>query len=94
MFRRGHREQRILPERRVVDQRCVLARLDEVADSRFEAYRPIVRIDRVLAPGVRMQVVHDVTAPGDQHAGVAQRPQPLADFVMKVRCACLVDAEL
>ena len=46
------------------------------------------------APRVRVQVVHDVAAADDQHAGVAQRPQALPDLVVKMRRARLVDAEL
>ena len=46
------------------------------------------------APSVSVQVVHDVAAADDQHAGVAQRPQPLADLIVKLRRARFVDAQL
>ena len=94
VLRRRHGKQRVFAERSVVDQRCVLARLDEVANSRLEAHCPVVRLDGMPAPCIRVQVVHDVSAAYDQHAGVAQRTQPLADFMVKVRRSRFVDAQL
>ena len=94
VLRRRHGQQRVLAERSVVDQRRVVARDDELANFRLEARGPVVGLDGMPAPRIRVQVVHDVSAAHDQHACIPQRTQALADLIVKLRRARFVDAQL
>jgi hypothetical protein len=47
---------------------------DELANLLLEARSPVIGLDGVPAPGICVQVVHDVSAADDQHARIAQQP--------------------
>ena len=94
MLGRGHRQLRVRAQRLVVHQRFVVAPQHQFAHPRLETQRPVERLGRMPAPGIGMQVVHDVAAADQQDALVAQRPQQPAQPVVERRRLRLVDGKL
>src|SRR5438067_3239396 len=94
MIRRRHRERGCGAAVLVGGHRFEIARLDERADPALELDRPLVRILRVLAPGVGVEVVDHVARAEHQHLLVAQRSEPSRELEVLLRRQRLVDAEL
>lgn len=57
----------------VVDQRLVIAGARALCCLRLEAYGPVVGLDHLSCPGVRVQVVDEIAAAHDQHTAFARR---------------------
>lgn len=77
------REQRVAPERLVINERFVVTCRKQFARLRFKPHCPVEWLNSLLPPCVGVQVVYDVAAANDEHPFVAQRREPLCNVVMK-----------
>ena len=48
----------------------------------------------MVAPCIRVQIMHEIAAPHNQDPFIAQRREPFPDFVVKLRRLRLVDTQL
>ena len=94
MFRGGNRQQSLLPQLPVLDQRLIFACHHHLFCRGFEANGPIVGVPDVRPPRIRGKIVNQVAAPHNQNAFRAQRGELPADLKMEGRRPGLVDTEL
>src|SRR4029077_5959186 len=78
----------------VVDEWGVVAALEQAAGILLEAHGPSEGINRMLSPGVGVEVVHEVATADNEDAFLAQPGQALADVVVEAGGTSFVDAEL
>src|SRR6266850_1544690 len=94
MIRCGRREQRVATQMLVTDERSVVTFQQKFTREFLKPYGPIKRFNLMLAPGIRVQVVNDVSAADDENALIAQRFEVFRQLVMKLGRPRFINAEL
>src|SRR3954449_10297496 len=94
MLRRWDGQERVTPQRLVIDEGLMIASDHQVTRLPFESQRPIVWVYRLPTPSVGVQVVHDVATTYDENTFIAQRLQLSTNCVVKVATLAFIDAHL